>query len=265
VPLKGFRGQPLHTKRMASQVKDAAWLEWIAGLMGAGSRQTLTATLPPGRFHCLLDELPLHLIPQRQLESTGWRQNLSHQPLLLNPQCSVLPPGQVPEELEPHRDLLKNFYLQGTVAWVRDPATTSLYPFWLGRRLEAMVSSLRAGEPVPAAVPRDARFLLAAAGIVTPENHAERRIAEWAEVVSKANAGFQRKGYAPLGNLQRCAATTGMPSGAEPSHSVMCRVRDDTQPTTRAWRASSIFRSRTQSVPSSEKQLSLLMFTWRRI
>jgi hypothetical protein len=201
VPLKGFRGQPLHTKRMASQVKDAAWLEWIAGLMGAGSRQTLTATLPPGQFHCLLDELPLHLIPQRQLESTGWRQNLSHQPLLLNPQCSVLPPGQVPEELEPHRDLLKNFYLQGTVAWVRDPATTSLYPFWLGRRLEAMVSSLRAGEPVPAAVPRDARFLLAAAGIVTPENQAERRLEEWAEVVSKATRGFQHKGYAPLGNL----------------------------------------------------------------
>jgi hypothetical protein len=42
---------------------------------------------------------------------------------------------------------------------------------------------------------------LAVAGIVTPENHAECRLAEWAEVVSKANAGFQRKGYAPLGNL----------------------------------------------------------------
>jgi hypothetical protein len=200
VPLEGVRGQPLHTKRMASQVKDAAWPEWIAGLMGAGSRQTLTATLPPGPFHCLLDELPLHLIPQRQFESANGVQP-SREPLFLNPQCSVLPAGQVPADLEPHRDLLKNFYLQGTVAWVRDPATASLHPFWLGPRLEAVVSSLRAGEPVPASVPRDARGLLAVAGIVTPENHAECRLAEWAEVVSKANRRFQQKGYAPLRNL----------------------------------------------------------------
>jgi hypothetical protein len=198
VPLKGVRGQPLHTKRMASQVKDAAWLEWITGLMGVGSRQTHSATLPPGQFHCLLDELPLHLIPQRQLESSSWEKP---EPLFLNPQCSVLPAGQVPAELEPHRHLLKNFYLQETVAWVSDPATASLHPFWLGPRLEAVVASLRAGEPVPGSVPRDALFFLAAAGIVMPENHAERRLAEWAEVVSTATREFQRKGYAPLGHL----------------------------------------------------------------
>jgi len=186
---------------MASQVKDAAWLEWITGLMGVGSRQTHSATLPPGQFHCLLDELPLHLIPQRQLESAGWRQDLSHQPLFLNPQCSVLPPGLVPAELEPHRQLLKNFYLQGRVAWVRDSATASMHPFWLGPRLEALVLGLRAGEPVPASIPRDVRFLLASAGILTPEAQAERRLAEWAEVLGKATRGFREKGYAPLGNL----------------------------------------------------------------
>src|SRR5208283_4092073 len=103
------------------QVKDGAWLEWIAGLMGAGSRQAHGATLPPGQFHCLLDELPMHLIPRRHLESTESKK-LSDQPLFLNPQCSVPPAGRVPAELEPHRHLLENFYLQGTVAWVRDPA-----------------------------------------------------------------------------------------------------------------------------------------------
>jgi hypothetical protein len=76
---------------MASQVKDTAWLEWIAGLMGVGSRQTHTATLPTGQFHCLLDELPLHLIPQRQLQSKCWWLNTSSEQLFLNPQCSVLP------------------------------------------------------------------------------------------------------------------------------------------------------------------------------
>jgi hypothetical protein len=84
---------------MASQLKDTAWLEWMAGLMGVGSRQTHTATLPPGQFHCLLDELPLHLIPQRQLQSQCWWLNFSPEQLFFNPQCSVLSPGRVPAEL----------------------------------------------------------------------------------------------------------------------------------------------------------------------
>jgi hypothetical protein len=186
---------------MASQIKDSAWLEWIAGLMGVGSRQTLTAALPSGQFHCLLEELPLHLIPRSQLYSQcGWKDD-SNQPLFLNPQCSVLSPGHVPVELEAHRDLLENFNLQGTVAWVRDAATGSLSPFWLGPRLEGVVSQLRTGELVPASISGDARFLLATAGILAPADHAERRLAQWAEVVSKGAQQFRERGYVPLGNL----------------------------------------------------------------
>jgi len=169
--------------------------------MGVGSRQTHTATLPPERFHCLLDELPLHLIPRRRLEPQHWRQDLFHPPLFLNPQCSVLPPGQAPAELESQRYLLENFNLEGTVAWVRDPATRALHPFWLSTRLEAVVSRLRAGEPVPDSVPEDVLFLLAGAGILTGEEQAKRRVAEWEEVVSKGARQFREKGYAPLGNL----------------------------------------------------------------
>src|SRR5580704_1616985 len=89
---------------MASQVKDAAWLEWIAGLVRAESRQTQTTTLHPDRFHCLLDELPLHLIPQRSL---GLQLPESvDESLFLNPQCSIFPPGRAPAELESHSFLL---------------------------------------------------------------------------------------------------------------------------------------------------------------
>jgi hypothetical protein len=186
---------------MATQLKDTAWLEWIASLMGLGSRQTHTATLPPGQFHCLLDELPLHLIPQRQLQSQCWWLKLPPQQLFLNPECSVLPPGRVPVELEPHRHLLKNFNLQGTVAWVRDPATNSLNPFWLGPGLQAVVSRLRAEEPVSASMPADVCALLAGAGILTPEGYAERRLAEWAEVIHKGANEFRENGYVPLGRL----------------------------------------------------------------
>jgi len=168
--------------------------------MGAGSRQTLTSTLPPDQFHCLLDELPLHLIPQRQLESQCWWLNFPAEQLAFNPECSILSAGRVPAELEPQRNLLKKFNLQGTVAWVRDPATSSLNPFWLGPRLEAAVSRLRAGERVPASLPGDRR-LLAGAGILIPEGYAERRRTEWAEIVRKSGPCFRENGYVPLGRL----------------------------------------------------------------
>jgi len=156
--------------------------------------------LPPQQFHCLLDELPLHLIPPRVLDGER-RRDLLSQPLFLNPQCSVLPAGEVPVELQARRDLLEDFYLQSTIAWVSDPASGCRHPFWLGPRFEALVSQLRAGEPAPASLPDDARFLLAVAGILTPAEHAERRLAEWTEMVSTQARAFQENNYTPLGNL----------------------------------------------------------------
>jgi hypothetical protein len=196
-----FRGQPIYLKRMATQIKDATWLEWIAGLMGVGSRQTVTATLPPDRFHCLLDELPLHLIAQSQLEAQFSRLDISRQPLFVNPQCSVLHAGRVPEELKEQAHLLEGFHLQGTVAWVRDPATGALLPFWLGPRLEAIVSRLRSGDAAPDSIPADVRLLLARAGILATEDYAALRGAEWIEVTNKSNLQFQQNGYIPLRNL----------------------------------------------------------------
>jgi hypothetical protein len=185
---------------MASQIRDTEWLDWISSLMGAAPRQTHTATLPPGKFHCLLDELPLHLIPRRVLDPQHRKSFLS-QPLFFNPQCTVLAAGRVPEELESHRDLLEGFHLQGTVAWVRDPAVGSFSPLWLGPRLQAAVSSLRAGEAAPDSLPPKVLCLLAEAGILTPTEYAEQCLATWGQTVKKCSQMFREKGYAPLDNL----------------------------------------------------------------
>jgi len=185
---------------MASQVNNTAWLEWMASLIGAGSRQTQTAMLPPDQFHCLLDELPLHLVPRWQLRSRC-RQNHPAQELFLNPQCSVLSNGELPSELQAQRHLLQNFNMRGTVAWVRDPATGSLQPFWLGTQLEPLVSCLRPGEAVPDSVPRNALSVLAGAGILTTGEQTTSLRAEWCEAVRKSVPQFREGGYAPLGNL----------------------------------------------------------------
>ena len=168
--------------------------------MGDGSRQTQTAMLSPSRFHCLLDELPLHLIPQGQFKFGGCH-NFVDEPLFLNPYCSLMSAGTVPSELEAHRHLLENFDLRGTVAWVRDQATSSLQPFWLGPRIAELVSHRRAGEVLPDSVSRDVRRLLAVAGIFTTIQAAEDRLAQWVEVVKKGNQQFREKGYVPLRSL----------------------------------------------------------------
>jgi len=167
--------------------------------MGAASRQRHTATMLPHQFHCLLDELPLHLVPQHFLN----RQSCRHDPaqeLFLNPECSFLPAGAVPDELQAHPDLLEGFNLQGIVAWVRDPVLAMLHPFWLGPRLEETVSRLRTGEPA-SSVPDEVRLLLAQAGILTPADHSECRFAEWSEIARVRAQAFRERNSAPLSNL----------------------------------------------------------------
>ena len=94
-----FRRQPVYSKRMASSLNNSAWLEWMTTLMAGVSgeevsRQSYAATLPLDRFYCLLDELPLHLVPQRAQRL--WQQEIRDQPLYLNPDCIVCAAEQIP-------------------------------------------------------------------------------------------------------------------------------------------------------------------------
>jgi hypothetical protein len=185
---------------MASPVREPAWLEWASTLMGGTSRQTCAATFPPDRFYCLLDELPLHLIP-RVLFLLRSDEAPVREPLFFNPQCSFVSPGQLPEELSARPELLTRFVLPGTVAWVRDPATNSLLPFWLGKKLEALVRNAQAGKMASAELSAQDRFLLAIAHILTPADCAARRVRQWNELVRKSATAFAKEGYVPLTGL----------------------------------------------------------------
>lgn len=148
---------------MAAQVKDAAWMQWITALTGGTSRQTCTATYAPDRYHCLLDELPVHLIPRR---SFGILQQDFQGPLFVDSGCNVCSAGRVPDELIEQQEQLACFALQGTIAWVRDPANELLLPFWVGTRLGSAIRSLLPEEPAERFLSRDDRRILAAAGIL---------------------------------------------------------------------------------------------------
>jgi hypothetical protein len=184
---------------MASSINNPAWQVWMAGLMGEVSRENRPATLSPDLFHCLLDELPIHLVPcsawaAEQNESAGRK-------LFLNPGCRLYAAGELPEELRSQQDLISAFDLEGTIAWVRDAETGSLSPFWLGPRFESFVRELRSEEPVPLSAPESVRSILEGAGIVVSEDFADRRNAQREQELQKAAELFQKKGYAPLHGL----------------------------------------------------------------
>lgn len=170
----------------------------MAGLMGEVSRQSYSATFPPDRFYCLLDELPLHLVPPAAW--TTQRNQTSGCDLFVNSECKLCTAGEIPEELRSQQELSRAFVLDRTIAWVRD-TTGSLMPFWLGPQFESIVRGLRQGEPVPLSLPASARSILAGAGILFCADSIDRQCAEREETVQKAAELFQRKGYAPLGGL----------------------------------------------------------------
>jgi len=166
--------------------------------MGAASRQSYAATFPPDRFYCLLDELPLHLIPRHGLTSLYSRDNAT---LFLNPNCVFCSQGELPDDLEDDRDLLAGFAWQGTVVWVREPNGARLLPFWLGPRLQEALQRIQAGDVQPSGLPEDMRAVLLAAGIVTSADHADARHRHWQKIVQKARPDFREKGYAPPTSL----------------------------------------------------------------
>lgn len=190
---------------MAASLNNPAWLDWMTALTarepkGRVSRQTLASTFSPDRFYCLLDELPLHLIPRRSLKSLQ-RDFDANQPLYLNPECTVCRDGQLPPALAARRDLLTGFAMQGTTVWVPTSTSALPLPFWLGPQLECVVLSLSPSEPTPEFVSYSVRQRLASTGILLPERPSGQGRPEREERMQRSSLLFREKDYAPLSCL----------------------------------------------------------------
>lgn len=194
---------------MVSPVKDEAWLEWMTRLLGEPAPQSRQAPrLPPSSFYCLLDEQPTHLFPQRFIVADGWETSATG-PLFLNPDCHFSHDRDLPPLVAELPHLPQSFAWEGVgegagerkIAWVRDPATEMILPFWLGPRLSALLTNLQSGDAVAADFPANARSVLAAAGILVEEDYAATRCQEWTEIVTHCAARFREKSYVPIGKL----------------------------------------------------------------
>jgi hypothetical protein len=189
---------------MAAQVKDAAWMRWMETLLGGASRQTCAATFPADRFYCLLDELPLHLIPRGAFGGqAGLSQEGSAGALILDSGCLIVPAGQLPNELISQRDLTAGFAWQGTIAWVKDFTGRSRTPFWLGPRLESAVPGLERGQDARELLSQaDCRVLLAAGVLMRSDEPAmARRSREPLDSLLKMRKTYSEKGFAAFPGL----------------------------------------------------------------
>ena len=179
-------------------MNNPAWMDWIAGVMEGTPRQAYASAFPPDRFYCILDELPLHLIPQCRIGSE--LDGGDREPLFLNPDCIICDDGELPEALASQRKLLSAFALQASMVWVPD-ASGGLLPFWLGPRIEDFVRGLRVGEPVPRDLHSKTLSFLHRAGILLSEGDRARTMRRRNEAVARAAEAFRKRGYAPLANL----------------------------------------------------------------
>jgi len=158
------------------------------------------AALPPARFHCQLDGQPDHLVPESFLRGQAW-EDLAGRLLFLNPRCLVADNGQPPPEIALDKELLEKFSLEGCIAWICDPATGALLPFWLEPKLASVLAEVKPGDPAPTGLPARSRDTLAAAGVLVGADYVSKRQAYWKRTVLHCGAQFRQHGFAPMAGL----------------------------------------------------------------
>jgi len=192
-----IRRQPIYGKRMASPVKDVAWLAWIERLVGPTANVEPVVSLPRSEFHCRLDDQPDHLVPLHLLEPGQW-EGPADRHRFLNPLC-VFSHGEFPQLLA--QENLSSFNRQGPLVWLTDPATHALQPFWLSPRLADALYDLKPGDLLPSIFSLRIRRTLAMANVLVDDAYVAARSRSWTETASRSRLHFQEYGFAPVRHL----------------------------------------------------------------
>ena len=163
----------------------------------------MTATNPSRaaakpHFCCLLDDQPVYLVPARLL-----RAEVASNPLLqlqVNPRCWFARDEPISQRIGQRGWLPSELAEDPAIVWVRDVATKTLTPFWLGPRYRSLLAGARPGGPVPPGLPADAREVLSFAAVFVDAGYHARRQKQWTETIQLAARRFEA-GYAPLRGL----------------------------------------------------------------
>jgi hypothetical protein len=149
---------------------------------------------PSELYHCLLDEQPYYLVPQRLYESDR------SGPLIVNPECwfSWLAPMPADKAI---RTFAAEYLCPGDwKVWVDDPGTRSLWPYWVGPEFAGYLAEMAPGFPVEKPLPPHVEWVLTRANILVEPGYPERRRRKWLDQLWSYAANFER-GYTNIAGL----------------------------------------------------------------
>src|ERR1700757_5192424 len=126
---------------------------------------------PSDQYHCLLDEQPYYLVPHRLLP-----QEESVEDLIVNPSCWFSWHGPLPADKAWRTAFAEYLCPSQWMVWVDDPASQTIWPYWVGEEYASFLSDLAPGYPVSGEIAPRMKCVLMTAGIlIRPGWHALRR------------------------------------------------------------------------------------------
>ena len=150
-------------------------------------------------FCCYLDGQPDHLTPVHHLGSY-WTEDIAGHPLFWNENCQLTRSGRSSRDLTKDMKIPASFAAMENVAWVRNPTTETLLPFWLGSKMQFMLEGIRDGESVLRFDECHQRSL-ALAGVLVSEMHERIGNERLLTMLSRAADEVRKKGYAPVAGI----------------------------------------------------------------
>jgi len=146
-------------------------------------------------YHCLLDEQPHYLVPERLL--------LTQEPngeLTVNPNCWFSGWGPLPPDKGARLAACDRLHPAEWMVWVDDAATGIIWPFWLGPRFAPWLQDLAPGAPLHAELPSNVHWVLWQAGVLVRPNHLAQRRRAWLDQLWECALAFER-GYVNVPGL----------------------------------------------------------------
>ncbi len=150
---------------------------------------------PADQYHCLLDEQPYYLVPQRLLAPLDEREDL-----IVNPACSFSWQAPLPADKAMRTTFADQLCPSNWIVWVDDPATLTMWPYWVGPEFFDLLSALAPGYPAPPNLAPEMRYILMTAGILVPPTYAAWRRRRWLDQLASWATCFER-GYVNTAGL----------------------------------------------------------------
>jgi hypothetical protein len=137
-------------------------------------------------YHCLLDEQPYYLAPQRLFSAPA------RGPLIVNPLCWFSWQGPLPADKALRTFAAEHVFPAIGMVWVDDPGTRAIWPYSVNTEYLGYLSSLAPGYPLNFELPDRVLWVLMQANILVDPDFVDRRRRAWLATLKWAAERFGR-------------------------------------------------------------------------